>query len=582
MRWIKPHAGDSGFESLLDVQWGYNRASLKTWRKDLLAPASTGQDQHFRYDGLYQVTERQRGLLNVNTTAVGGIPEQQENFSYDETGNWITYRQRNEEELSIDETRVNNRSNQITQVDGSSAGVSYDANGNMLSVPTGEGLTGPSRKLEWDAWNRLVKVSEATDDVVAAYQYDGRTRRTFALTNGISRHYFYNDKWRSIEERLDATITPVNQQVWHPANRWELLFRDHSTANNGMLDDRLYSLKDQLDPVAVCNASGSVVERYEYTAFGIPTILNANFTEKAGNTSSYGWNFLFHGEFEDLETGWFNYGYRYYVPTLGRWLSKDPIREAGGLNLYAIMSNNAVNQIDVVGLYCEDSPIGSIGPGGSTVVGCVHKSEEQKSCKSSNEPTSQSQDNDKCGPDATDWFTNELNKVYLKLTNLQSSEKGNLDGLLFMYRNGNNVDATPAYSATAAQRQGCATGKCGGTYMLFGKCVTTWTMNNILFGFVSELMGISDHALRNMGADFNNLQKGQGLEGIAQRSAYSTGDQIAGNYLDPSKPITSGALESAAQGALAFLLEKSGCKPCGKSLPAKTKGKVFSAAKELK
>jgi YD repeat-containing protein len=127
--------------SLVNVQWGYNRASQKTWRKDLLAPGSTGQDQHFGYDGLNQATERQRGLLNINATAISSIPAQQENFRYDETGNWITYRQVNDGVLGIDETRVNNRSNQMTQVDGSSAGISYDANGNMLTVPTGEGLT---------------------------------------------------------------------------------------------------------------------------------------------------------------------------------------------------------------------------------------------------------------------------------------------------------------------------------------------------------------------------------------------------------------------------------------------------------
>ena len=91
MLWMRTHSGDSGFDTLVTVQWGNNRASQKTWRKDLLAPASTGQDQHFGYDGQYQVTERQRGLLNINTTAVGGIPAQQEDFSYDETGNWITY-----------------------------------------------------------------------------------------------------------------------------------------------------------------------------------------------------------------------------------------------------------------------------------------------------------------------------------------------------------------------------------------------------------------------------------------------------------------------------------------------------------
>ncbi|MCB1089396.1 MAG: hypothetical protein KDM63_20325, partial [Verrucomicrobiae bacterium] len=31
------------------------------------------------------------------------------------------------------------------------------------------------------------------------------------------------------------------------------------------------------------------------------------------------------GQFRDEETGWSNYGYRFYVPELGRWINRDPI-----------------------------------------------------------------------------------------------------------------------------------------------------------------------------------------------------------------------------------------------------------------
>jgi hypothetical protein len=43
------------------------------------------------------------------------------------------------------------------------------------------------------------------------------------------------------------------------------------------------------------------------------------------------------------------YGYRYYSPTLGRWINRDPIGEFGGMNLYAIVDNAAVNSVDPVG-----------------------------------------------------------------------------------------------------------------------------------------------------------------------------------------------------------------------------------------
>jgi RHS repeat-associated protein len=43
------------------------------------------------------------------------------------------------------------------------------------------------------------------------------------------------------------------------------------------------------------------------------------------------------------------YGYRYYHPQTGRWPSRDPIEEDGGLNLYGFVRNNAANTIDLLG-----------------------------------------------------------------------------------------------------------------------------------------------------------------------------------------------------------------------------------------
>ena len=78
----------------------------------------------------------------------------------------------------------------------------------------------------------------------------------------------------------------------------------------------------------------------------------------ARTNSLYDWEFGFQGQFLDLETwngsgeqtGLYNYGYRYYVHALGRWLSRDPIEEKGGNNLYAFVLNSPVNGIDHLGL----------------------------------------------------------------------------------------------------------------------------------------------------------------------------------------------------------------------------------------
>ena len=46
-----------------------------------------------------------------------------------------------------------------------------------------------------------------------------------------------------------------------------------------------------------------------------------------------------------------DYGFRYYIPVSGRWLSRDPIGEEGGVNLFAICGNAALYRSD--GLGCE-------------------------------------------------------------------------------------------------------------------------------------------------------------------------------------------------------------------------------------
>lgn len=86
--------------------------------------------------------------------------------------------------------------------------------------------------------------------------------------------------------------------------------------------------------------------------------MQADFSARV--SSSFAWDFGFQGEFLDDETGYINYGYRFYVPLLGRWLSCDPIGERGGLNLYAFVGNNGINRRDFHGLRssgtCEVDP----------------------------------------------------------------------------------------------------------------------------------------------------------------------------------------------------------------------------------
>jgi RHS repeat-associated protein len=82
-----------------------------------------------------------------------------------------------------------------------------------------------------------------------------------------------------------------------------------------------------------------------------PTCLEGPFGEVINSDPGSVSNpFRFSTKYQDTETGLLYYGYRYYAPSTGRWLSRDPMGERGGANLYVHNLNDAVNGVDAVGM----------------------------------------------------------------------------------------------------------------------------------------------------------------------------------------------------------------------------------------
>ena len=91
------------------------------------------------------------------------------------------------------------------------------------------------------------------------------------------------------------------------------------------------------------SADGSLDAKYEYGAFGEPL--------RVGGTAIAADNpFRFSTKYTDVESGLVYYGFRYYSPSLGRFLNRDPLGELGGSNLYAFVENDPVNGWDRFGL----------------------------------------------------------------------------------------------------------------------------------------------------------------------------------------------------------------------------------------
>lgn len=97
------------------------------------------------------------------------------------------------------------------------------------------------------------------------------------------------------------------------------------------------------------SSATACVARYEYSPYGEALRCEGAYAREN--------SFRFSTRFTDDETNLIYYGYRYYSPSVGRWLARDPIEEQGGVNLYGFCLNNSVNGIDVLG----KNPIFTIG-----------------------------------------------------------------------------------------------------------------------------------------------------------------------------------------------------------------------------
>lgn len=171
------------------------------------------------------------------------------------------------------------------------------------------------------------------------YTYDVLNRRV--IREGDNQYEAYVYDGNQVVADLGYYRDLLRTYVWGPGIDNLMSFTDYSTAT----PTTYYAVKDhQNSVIAMVNASGSVVESYEYDAYGNTKIFNASSTELT--TSAIGNRYMFQGREYDSATGLYYFRARWYDPDTGRWLSKDPIGIEGGLNQYEFCSSNPVNVVD--------------------------------------------------------------------------------------------------------------------------------------------------------------------------------------------------------------------------------------------
>ena len=177
------------------------------------------------------------------------------------------------------------------------------------------------------------------------FWYDGKNRQITRRINGdnnrITRSVW--DGWDLLEER-DVNDVPVEYYL-HGARTDELVVRW-----GGVYGDTWYGYDGRGNVSHLLGYNGIIIERYTYGLAGAPTIMTANGDSLVEN------RFLFQGRDYLKDGAIYDYRNRFYHPVLGRFLQPDPIGLQGdAANIYRFCGNNAVNHIDPLGLYGEDT-----------------------------------------------------------------------------------------------------------------------------------------------------------------------------------------------------------------------------------
>jgi len=317
-------------------------------------------DQRFSYDRLDRLYDGEQGPYQGTPNAtwewddntVGG-PDY-----LDKLGNWVNFNNTG----TLDE-RNHNAVNEIDsrEVSSSSRIVTYDAAGNLATLQAAAGTAG--QRFTHDFRNRLIEVEE-TDDItagtpdwspVATYTYDGLNRRAKkVLDNGPDTLYTYNG-WQCVEERNAASPGTILRRYIYGGR-----YIDEPVCkveDPGGTPVKHYYLHDaNYNVVALTNASGSVLERYNYEPYGRLTITDASYSPRAATL--YDNTLTFQGRRWDDESSLYYFRNRMYNAELGRFVQRDPAGYVDGGDVYEFLRARPVS-------FCDPSGLTVTCPGGA-------------------------------------------------------------------------------------------------------------------------------------------------------------------------------------------------------------------------
>ncbi|MGN7915793.1 RHS repeat-associated core domain-containing protein [Enterobacter sp. 22466] len=373
----RPAGHVSGAKVLQDLRYEYDPVGnvmkisndaeeTRFWRNQKVVPENT-----YVYDSLYQlVSATGREMANAGQqgsnlpSATVRLPTDSSAFtyytrtySYDNAGNLIQTRHsapatNNSYTINITVSDKSNRGVLSTLTENpSDVDALFTAGGQQTQLQ-------PGQSLGWTPRNELLKVTPVvrdggTDDN-ESYRYDGGSQRLLKVSvqktgNSVQTQralYLPGLELRTTKAG-DTQMESLQVITAGEAGRARvrMLHWERGQPEGIGKNQVRYSYDNQTGSSSLeLDGDGNIISMEEYYPYGGTAVWAARSAVEADyKTVRYS------GKERDA-SGLYYYGYRYYQPWAGRWLSADPAGTMDGLNLFRMVRNNPVTLIDSNGL----------------------------------------------------------------------------------------------------------------------------------------------------------------------------------------------------------------------------------------
>ena len=311
---------NKGTTKLQDLTYSYTKSGAETTLLQKLTDATHAgapNETVYGYDGLDR----------LDTAVTTGLNPASYNYDLTDSGNRTQVQFKDPGAASTTTTTYGyNPGSQLTSVNGSSANLTYDANGNQTKSPS-------FGTVAYNARDQITGITPAGSTTLSSLTHAGPGQDDLVSQAGVT---LQNDAL-GLASRTSGTSTTYYART--PGGT-PISQRNGST--------RRYFLHDERGSiVGMTDTAGTKTDAYKYDPYGRSIGTPHDTLGYAGGVRSPG--------------GLTHFGARYYEPATGRWTQQDPINQAADLrqaNAYLYGGADPVNQSDPSGTCLLNTPCG--------------------------------------------------------------------------------------------------------------------------------------------------------------------------------------------------------------------------------